>query len=270
MAGTDQLIGTAHGVYPTSGAVHGIPGVQYTFGGRASGNVSVQVGERDSGAPARLAATVGLDASRAVRMRQVHGRDVAHATATHAGGWIPGTADAMVTAEPGLGLMVSTADCVPLLLAAPNGVAAAHAGRDGVLLDIATATVAQLQRTAGDTPDQMVALIGPSIGGCCYEVDAALQSQAVAQVPATAATTTWGTPALELPGAVETQLAAAGVRRIHRAGGCTLCGADRWFSHRATTNHGATAGRQAAIIVRNPSDDMAVVPPRPDATGSLD
>src|SRR5699024_1390816 len=122
-------------VYPTAGSVEE-GSVRYAFGDRITGNVSTQVGQADPEAVAWTAARVGLDWTQTVRMRQVHGRDVAHAGMAHAGGWIPGTADGMVTTERGLGLMVSTADCVPLLLAAPGAVGAVHAGRDGVRLNV--------------------------------------------------------------------------------------------------------------------------------------
>jgi polyphenol oxidase len=96
----------------------------------------------------------------------------------------------------------------------------------------------------------VVALVGPAIGGCCYEVEESLASAVAARVPAAAATTTWGTPSLDLPAAVTAQLAAAGVARIERVGGCTRCGSDTWFSHRSATAGTAPAGRQGGIVVR--------------------
>src|SRR5699024_9971527 len=147
-----------------------------------------------------------------------------------AGGWIPGTADGMVTTERGLGLMVSTADCVPLLLAAPGAVGAVHAGRDGVRLNVTAAAVAALENVTGRPAEDVIAIIGPAVGGCCYEVGGELYEQVVDVVGATAAQTTWGTPSLDLPAGVAAQLRTAGVGSVATAGGCTRCHTDRWFS----------------------------------------
>ena len=62
--------------------------------------------------------------------------------------------------------------------------------------------------------------------------------------PSARATTTWGTPSLDLPRAVLDGLAAAGVR-AERVGGCTRC-EPGWFSHRADPG----AGRQLGLVVR--------------------
>jgi copper oxidase (laccase) domain-containing protein len=66
-------------------------------------------------------------------------------------------------------------------------------------------------------------------------------------VPGTASTTSWGTPALDLPAGVEAVLAAAGVARVERLGACTLTD-PRWYSHRAHLASGRPAGRFAGVV----------------------
>jgi YfiH family protein len=80
--------------------------------------------------------------------------------------------DASVTNRPGLLLGVRTADCAPVLLVDPKKrvVAAIHAGWRGTLARIVTKTIGQMQMEFGCRPQDLLAAIGPTIGGCCYEV----------------------------------------------------------------------------------------------------
>jgi polyphenol oxidase len=80
--------------------------------------------------------------------------------------------DAATTNRPGLLLGVQTADCVPILLVDPKkrAVSAVHAGWRGTLQRILTKTVGKMQMQFGTKPADLLAAIGPSIGGCCYEV----------------------------------------------------------------------------------------------------
>lgn len=195
---------------------------------------------------AAACARMDLDPDDLHLMLQVHGAAVGEVTAaTTPGAELEGV-DVLVTREPGRALAVQVADCVPLLLAAPGAVAAAHAGRRGLRAGVVPAAVEALRRLAGgDGP--LVAVLGPAIGGCCYEVPEALRAEVSAGHPATAATTTWGTPALDLPAGVAAALRASGVTDVHRHGGCTHCDpARRWFSHRRDRD----SGRQLGVVVR--------------------
>lgn len=158
-----------------------------------------------------------------------------------------GEADALVTAERGLGLGVLVADCVPVLLADPEArvVGVVHAGRNGVLAGVVDRAVDALV-SRGAHPARVRAAVGPSVCGKCYEVPAAMRDEVAAAVPATFATTNEGTPGLDLPSGVLAQLAARGVAatRVKR---CTLEDPDL-FSHRRATAAGTTTGRQAGII----------------------
>lgn len=237
-------------VLPTA-PLHGVlsASVAYAFSDRRTGTMSASVGEGDHRHHRDvLAGSVGLTADRIAWMRQVHGGEV---VTTHSPVGPPPTGDGIVTDRPELGLGVVVADCVPVLMATPSAVAAAHAGRPGVLAGVVPATVRRLCEISGDTPREVQVVIGPAIGPCCYEVPAAMAADVDARVPGTRSTTTWGTPSLDLLAGVTGQLRAAGVDAVARAGGCTRCDQPgRWFSHRASGNEGRPAGRQAGIIVR--------------------
>ncbi|HEX3033865.1 MAG TPA: peptidoglycan editing factor PgeF [Thermodesulfobacteriota bacterium] len=80
--------------------------------------------------------------------------------------------DAITTDQRGIGVGVFTADCVPLLFVDKSAsyVAVAHAGWRGTLSQIAKATLSEMNRSFGIKPEEIHAVIGPSIGKCCYEV----------------------------------------------------------------------------------------------------
>lgn len=226
-------------------------GLATAVSARSTGTVSLVVGEGDPlDARRGLLAAVGCDLDRGVAMQQVHGGSVAVVGETDAGRGMRRHADAiagvdgLVTFVPGLALLVMVADCVPVLLHAPHvGVAAVHAGRGGVVAGVVERAVAALT----DDPAAVEALIGPAIGGCCYEVPPEMAAEIDQLLPGTAGSTQWGSPSLDLPAAVRLQLARAGVARVFMTGSCTRCEASRWFSHRADPG----AGRQAAVVVRH-------------------
>ena len=87
-----------------------------------------------------------------------------------------GEGDALFTDEPGLVLSVITADCVPVLVAGPEGLAAIHAGWRGIVGGVIPAA---LEKLKGD-PKDWTAWVGPAIGACCYEVDEDVAEQVMA------------------------------------------------------------------------------------------
>ncbi|GEL94236.1 peptidoglycan editing factor PgeF [Cellulomonas composti] len=155
-----------------------------------------------------------------------------------------GTADAMVTTSPDVALAVLVADCVPVLLADARAgvVAVAHVGRRGLGLGVLPAVLAELV-AAGAVPARVRAAIGPAIAGSSYEVPAALRDEIAAVVPEAAATTAWGTPALDLPRGAAAVLARAGVGAVQRSPRDTWAD-DLLFSYRRE----GTTGRFVGIV----------------------
>jgi polyphenol oxidase len=195
---------------------------------------------------AAAAATMDLAPGGLHLMRQCHGAAVGVVEAATPVGAEHDDVDVLVTAEADRPLAVAVADCVPVLLGGAVAVAAVHAGRQGVLVDAIGAALATMERL-GERPSDVHAAIGPAIGGCCYEVPADLQDEVVAHHPAARATTTWGTPSLDLPEAVRHRLEAAGVATVTQVGSCTRCDPEeRWFSHRRDPD----TGRQLGVVVR--------------------
>ena len=151
-------------------------------------------------------------------------------------------ADAVVTTRPDVVLMVRAADCVPVLLADPVAgvIGAAHSGRPGLAAGVVPATVAAMrEHGAAD----ITAWIGPHVCGGCYEVPAEMRDEVGALAPAAVATTTWGTPALDLGAGVRAQLDDLGVTVVD-VSRCTR-ESDDLYSYR---RDGARAGRLAGLV----------------------
>ena len=165
-------------------------------------------------------------------------------------GGLAGQADALLTSRPGLPLCISTADCLPIVLYDPRAgrLAAVHAGWRGTVRSVAAAAVRRLIE-ADSAPADLIAAIGPSIGPCCYEVDAPVLERLRAAFPA--AWEGWVTPKgpgkwmLDLWQANLDQMAAVGVarERVDLLGLCTGCRPDLLFSYRRERG----AGRLVAV-----------------------
>lgn len=162
----------------------------------------------------------------------------------------PPEVDALVTSATGVPLGVYVADCVPVLLADPRSgvVAVAHAGRPGVELGVVGAAVAAMLESGARVED-LRAVVGPAVCGDCYEVPADLAARVGERVPAAVARTSWGTPSLDLPGAVLAQLSRAGVGVVTHIARCTRTD-EAFFSHRRSSAQGHPAGRFAGVVVR--------------------
>jgi polyphenol oxidase len=116
----------------------------------------------------RFSALVGLEPGNLAFMRQVHGDTIRMVSE-------PGVydeTDALITREPGIGLVARVADCAPIALYAPAAAAAAvvHAGWRGTAAHIVRKTVDHLCAECGAEPTGVYAFIGPCAGACCYEV----------------------------------------------------------------------------------------------------
>ncbi len=195
-----------------------------------------------------LADAAGLSAPDLVFMQQVHGAGVTVVDRSSSRRRNGGAAasDALVTATPGLGLVVLAADCLPVLLADPGAgvVGVAHAGRQGLAAGVLQAALSAMQ-DLGATAAGTTAVIGPAACGRCYEVPSALADEVEAVVPGSRATTRQGTASVDLTGGAVSLLSAAGVGAVRTVGGCTLEQPERFFSYR---RDGVT-GRHGGLVV---------------------
>ncbi len=203
----------------------------------------------------RLLAACGLGALRArlVTAEQVHGDRVAVVTdddagrGAHAAGGRPRvrSADALVTADTDLPLLLCFADCVPVILVAPGPVVGvAHAGWRGALAGIAGTTARTVAEVGACDPGELTAYVGPHVQPCHYAVSDEILSHFVNTFDTLARAESGG---LDLGHVVAASLTHAGVDpcNIASLGTCTAETTDRFFSYRAEAG---LTGRHGALV----------------------
>lgn len=187
-----------------------------------------------------LAERIGLDADAIAAGNQVHGNaierwgappDPARLGFTNPEAERPDV-DGHTTARHGLGLLVQVADCLPVALASPRRVAMLHCGWRGLAQGIVEHAL-----TLFEAPP--VAVVGPGIGRCCYEVGPDVLS-AFEDVEGAAEGRM-----LDLRRVAAAKL--AGAARVEHVDLCTSCNADLFFSFR---RDGGVTGRQCGIVWR--------------------
>ncbi|WP_316777796.1 peptidoglycan editing factor PgeF [Streptomyces sasae] len=237
MIGQRETVSGAHFAFTDRwGGVSAAPYEQLNLGGAVGDDPDVVRANREIAAK-----SLGLDPGRVVWMNQVHSADVAVVDEPWGDRPVP-EVDAVVTARRGLALAVLTADCTPVLLADPVAgvVAAAHAGRPGMIAGVVPAAVRAMTELGAD-PARIVARTGPAVCGRCYEVPEAMRTEVAAVEPAAHAETSWGTPAVDVGAGVHAQLARAGVHDRAQSPVCTLESNDH-FSYRRDRTTGRLAG----------------------------
>ena len=196
-------------------------------------------------------------------------RDIRHGNIVKTAG------DGLITNARGVLLGVKVADCYPVILAdrRKKAVGIFHAGWRGTVQRIVEKGVGEMRRQFDCRPQDLVAVIGPGIGACCYEIGEEVESRFESQF-AYAPTLfedvfdSWslktkypmlflnqrapghGEPALsrhlDLVKANRQQLLDAGLpeENIHALGLCTSCRTDIFFSYRKER----VTGRMLAVV----------------------
>ncbi|MEU5650935.1 peptidoglycan editing factor PgeF [Streptomyces pseudogriseolus] len=239
MIGRRESVSGAHfGFTDRWGGVSAAPYEELNLGGAVGDDPQAVRTNRELAAKA-----LGVEPARVVWMNQVHGADAVVVDEPWGDRPVP-EVDAVVTARRGLALAVLTADCVPVLLADPVAgvVAAAHAGRPGLVAGVVPAAVRAMTGLGAD-PARIVARTGPAVCGRCYEVPERMRADVAAVEPAAYAETSWGTPAVDVVAGVHAQLERLGVSGAERSPVCTR-ESDDHFSYRRDR----TTGRLASYV----------------------
>jgi hypothetical protein len=122
-------------------------------------------------------------------------------------------------------------------------VAAAHAGRSGLLAGVLQATLTAM-RDLGAAPERTSAVLGPAACGACYEVPQEMADDAERRLPGSRGVTRRGTASVDLTAGARAVLREAGLAAVTAVGGCTLEQPERWFSYRRDR----TTGRHGGLV----------------------
>lgn len=233
------------------------------YGGVSQGHLAaMNIGTRRGDDPANvienyriLGEAIGFAPHQLVHTRQTHTDKVFRVGKAEQGAGLLAPelpeCDGLITNESGVGLVVFTADCTPILLHDPvtGAVGAVHAGWRGTAAAIGAKAVRAMVREFGCRPEDIRAAIGPNIAQCCFETDADVPDAMVARYGSDAQ------PFIRSAGSKyyvnlkeinALALRQVGVESIEVSQLCTACEPHRFWSHRRV---GAARGSQGAIIV---------------------
>jgi polyphenol oxidase len=220
-------------------------------------NMGTAVGDDPAHVAQNRALLQQVCAAQPVFLKQVHGSRVVRLTSADAHLHSPVLeADASVTTEPGLACTIQVADCLPVLLTAPEGraVGAAHAGWRGLASGVLQAAALSVCELAGCAPGDLSVWLGPCIGPRRFEVGAdvlagfGVEASSGVSTPrfvrhhaAAADAPKW---LADLPGLARDRLNELGVVKVSGGQWCTVEEASRFFSFRRDR----VTGRMAAAI----------------------
>ena len=254
-------------VYYTFPAFDEIPFVRHGFSTRLGGvseglyasmNLSFTRGDEDERVREnfrRLCGAIGVPAQQTVVSAQEHHTNLHVCTEADCGRGVTRERgytdiDGLLTDRAGVVLCTQYADCVPLFFVDPvrRAVATSHAGWRGTVARIGAVTVERMCREYGCKRENILAAVGPSIGPCCFEVDAPVQQAFAALDEADGCIRPAGEKFyIDLWAVNRRILEAAGVPVAHITVTdlCTRCHPDVFWSHRAT---GGQRGSLAGFI----------------------
>ena len=194
-----------------------------------------------------LATLLHYDRKKLVYMNQIHS-DRVHILTDEDDFDHPPTCDALITHRPDTPLMVMSADCIPILVYDPEHlvIAAIHAGRAGALSAIVPKTLRTMGEEYGSRPHELHIAIGPSIQGCCYEINATIAHEVKRLGYVRALRYEGETIFLDVYTIVHQQLMTRGVLHIDVTQyHCSACQHETYFSYRADQQR---TGRMGGVI----------------------
>lgn len=250
-------------LFPSDALVHGFSARQGGVSAPPYDTLNMALHVEDDAAAVwenrrRYCAALGLSAERICTPRQVHGTEIVRVFRRDAGRGARdyadciADADALITNDNDVTLLLCYADCVPVLLYDPvhHAIALVHAGWRGTVERIGAKTLARMAEEFGTRPADIIAGIGPSICADCYTVGDEVAAQfrrAFSHDAERIVAERDGKYHLDLWAANRLALEEAGVppQQIDSAQTCTSCDHTWFYSYRAA---GGRTGRLAAVM----------------------
>jgi hypothetical protein len=160
----------------------------------------------------------------------------------------PPECDALITNRTDTPLMVMSADCTGILLFDPihKAIGAVHAGRSGALNAILPKTITAMHQAFGTHAENLCVVLGPSIGGCCYEINETIALECETKGYGLALRREDEKVFLDVNTILLEQLKGLGVENVEVIEHCTSCRSDEYFSYRADAQR---TGRLAGVII---------------------
>lgn len=200
----------------------------------------------------RLGKNLHYDYHQLIHMRQIHS-DIITTVDSTMDFKSPPQCDALITNRINVPIMVMSADCTPILIYDPinHAIAAVHAGRAGALNNILPKTLDAMKKQFGTTLDNVSIVLGPSIHGCCYEINEIIANEVNEKGYKNALLHQKEKVFLDVNTILHHQLREMGISSqcIESESLCTSCHCEDYFSYRADHQH---TGRIAGVIVLRP------------------
>lgn len=243
----EELPGLSHGFSTRRGGAPADAGCGFNLG-----EVSWDSRERIHENRNRFLSAIRLQGTLFATLNQVHS-DRVYIIRDISGQWNPPVGDALATRLEDVALAVQIADCMPVLLADPvtKAIAAVHSGWRGTLSHVLLKTVREIQKSFGVDPAHLLAVIGPGIRSCCFEVGPEVAERFTKEFPecrlAKPVRTNPEKYFVDLCEALNADFETAGIKaeNRHDLGLCTCCNPGQFFSNRS---EGKSAGRMMAVI----------------------
>ncbi|XP_040847295.1 purine nucleoside phosphorylase LACC1 isoform X1 [Ochotona curzoniae] len=196
----------------------------------------------------RLANTAGFNVKKFYRIKTDHANDV----------WImgrkePASYDGITTNQRGVTIAALGADCIPIVFADPvkKACGVAHAGWKGTLLGVAMATVHAMITEYGCRLEDIIVVLGPSVGPCCFTLPRELANEFHNLHPACVRMLDSPNPYIDIRKATRILLERGGILphniqdQNQDLSLCTACHPDKFFSH---VRDGVNFGTQIGFI----------------------
>ncbi len=185
-----------------------------------------------------LAQTIDYNRHTLIHMRQIHSDKITLIDETFNFD-TPPECDALITNHPTIPLMVMSADCTPILLydSVHHAIGVVHAGRAGALNKILPKTIMAMSLEFSSIPSDINVVLGPSISGCCYEINSAIAEETISKGYPEALRLENEKIFLDVNTILSIQLKNLGVEKVEVIDECTACHHDRYFSYRANQQH---------------------------------
>lgn len=182
-----------------------------------------------------------------IHMRQIHSDRIVIVDETLTFD-TPPECDALITNRTNTPLMVMSADCTGVLLYDPiqQAIGAVHAGRSGALHAILPKTITAMHQAFGTHAEDLHIVLGPSIGGCCYEINETIALECETKGYGLALRREDEKVFLDVNTILLEQLKGLGVKNVDVVEHCTSCRSDEYFSYRADAQQ---TGRIAGVII---------------------